>query len=123
MTRAPGNPTGVAAIFNTTCAVNTDAGEEWKPFNRGKGFLKFCSDISKITPTVIKMPANLAEVEKGLTSCDGRIQDTYVMRDQRELRDAVYRTRSEFCQWNFVTCVEKNAQHKQQISEEEEQDT
>lgn len=95
------------------CSVKCGVTDEWKHLPVGKGqevhsFLRFTPDLSKTPPTEVVCPPGKEEITKRFASEEGRINSTDKMMELYNMRDRVFRTRSEPFHWNLDTAVELN---------------
>ncbi len=101
----------VSKYRETSCFVKHIASGDWKNLidhgpSMGHGFLKFPPDLSSTPPLNITEISGIEEVNKRFNSEEQRINSTAKMRQLIELRDYVYRARTEKFHWNLKTCVE-----------------
>ncbi len=102
--------------ISTSCHVRHNCYGQWKPLYVRKrtstkgstpsGILKFCPDLRKMPSLKISCPENVRKVTERFASEEGRINDSDKMIALYELRDFVYRDRTDLFHWDLSTAVE-----------------
>ncbi len=109
----------------TACFVRHNQNDEWKELieggpSKGHGFLKFPPDLAHTPPLQIAELGGIEEINKRISSEEQRINSTCKMRQLFELRDYVYRQRTERLHWNLKRCVELKGRGYSGVSKERE---
>ncbi len=102
----------------TACFVKHACNAEWMELTsegplKGQGFLKFTPNLANTPPLQIAELSGIDDINKRLNSEEQRINSTDKMRQLYELRDYIYKKRTERFHWNLKQCVElKGRQQK-----------
>ncbi len=99
------------SMRKTKCFVKYACHEEWTPLPVPEatpchGFLITAPDLRCTPPTLIREPPGIKDFNVRLESEEHRINSTAKLRELHELRDYVYRSRSEQLQWNISRSIE-----------------
>ncbi len=106
-------PTEETPDISTSCMVKVNVSEEWVQLNSGSrggasGFIKFVPDLRKTPPLEIVCPDGKEKVTECISAAESRIPSTEKVQQLLELRDSVFRPRSEPFHWDLQNSVEWN---------------
>lgn len=94
----------------TQCTVKVGCKDEWRPIridgDTNRGFLVLVPQLRHTPPTIISLPTGKEEISRRFDSEESRINNTKKLRELVELRDHVFRARTDIFHWDLGECVE-----------------